>query len=180
MPLVNAKPVLDRLAALAPDGLAARGFLLVGIGGRGGSGKSTLAGSIPGAQVVGTDEFWDGTEFELSRLRSEVLDPVLRGESAGYRAYSWQLRRELEELRVVRPQGVVVVEGVCALHAMLRDVYDLRIWIDAPRQLRLARVIARDGEETRSSWETRWLPREDRYVEADDPISAAQLIVDGT
>ncbi len=178
--MTNAGPVLDRVAALTAAAFADHGFLLVGIGGRGGAGKTTLAGSIPDAQIVGTDEFWDGAEFELSRLRSEVIEPVLRGESAQYRAYSWQLRRTLAEPRVVRPQGVVVVEGVCALHAVLREAYDLRIWVEAPRELRLERVIARDGEEARAVWETRWLPSEDRYVEQDDPISAAQLIVDGS
>jgi uridine kinase len=173
-------PVLDRVAALTPAASAGRGFLLLGIGGHGGSGKTTLARLIPGAQVVGTDEFWDGTGFELSRLRSEVLEPILQAEPAEYRAYSWQLRRPLEKARVVLPQGVIVVEGVCALHVLFREAYDLRIWVDTPRRLRLARGIARDGEGARSVWETRWMPSEDRYVERDDPISAAHMIVDGS
>jgi uridine kinase len=180
VPSMDIGPVLDRVAALTPAASTGRGFLLVGIGGRGGSGKTTLARSLPAAQVVGTDEFWDGTGFELSRLRSEVLEPILRAEPAEYRAYSWQLRRPLEQARVVLPHGVIVVEGVCALHQLLREAYDLRIWVEAPRQLRLARGIARDGEESRTVWETRWLPSEDRYVERDDPISAAHLIVDGS
>jgi uridine kinase len=41
---------------------------LVGIGGHGGAGRSTLARRFRGAQVVGTDEFWNGSAFELSRL----------------------------------------------------------------------------------------------------------------
>jgi uridine kinase len=177
---MDAGPVLDRVAALTsarPDG---RAFVLVGIGGHGGAGKTTLAGAIPGAQVVGTDEFWDGSEFELSRLRSEVLEPILHGEPAEYRAFSWKLQKPLAQPRVVRPEGVVVVEGVCALHVLFRDAYDLRVWVDAPRELRLARGIARDGEDAREVWEKQWMPGEDRYVERDDPISAADLIVDGS
>ena len=73
-----------------------------------------------------------------------------------------------------------MVEGVCALHAMFREAYDLRIWVEAPRELRLARGIARDGEESRDVWENQWMPSEDRYVERDDPVSAADLIVDGS
>ena len=39
--------------------------------------------------------------------------------------------------------------GVCALHTLLRDAYDLRIWLpDAPRETRLARAVARDGEDS--------------------------------
>jgi uridine kinase len=173
---VDPAPLLERVAALA----AARPLVLVGIGGRGCSGKSTLARAIPGAQVVATDEFWDGAGFELSRLRAEVLDPVLRGEPASYRAFSWRLQRPLARPRRVRPGGVVVVEGVCALHRMFREAYDLRVWVEAPRELRLRRAIARDGEGARRLWEERWLPGEDRYVERDDPVAAADLVVDGS
>ncbi len=116
---MDAGSVLDRVAALTSARPAGRGFVLVGIGGRGASGKTTLARSIPGAQVVGTDEFWDGAEFELSRLRAEVLEPILRGEPAEYHAFSWELQRPLATSRVVRPHGVVVIEGVCALHVAL-------------------------------------------------------------
>ena len=77
-------------------------------------------------------------------------------------------------------EGVIVIEGVCALHVLFRDAYDLRIWVEAPRELRLARGVARDGEQARKTWEEKWLPSEDRYVERDDPISAADLIVDGS
>jgi uridine kinase len=174
-----AGPVLDRVAALIAARPIERPFVLVGIGGRGCSGKTTLARQIPSAQVVGTDEFWDGAEFELSRLRTEVLDAILRGEPATYDAFSWERQEPVAEPRVVRPEGVIVIEGVCGLHALFRDAYDLRVWVDAPRELRLARAIARDGEGARRIWEEKWLPSEDRYVERDDPISAADLIVEG-
>jgi uridine kinase len=155
------------------------GLYLVGIGGRGASGKSTFARSFVDAQVVGTDEFWDGADFELSRLRREVVDPLLRGEEARFHGFDWLAQRPFEEERVVSPRGVVVVEGVCALHRSLRDAYDLRIWVEAPVDVRLARAIARDGEAARRTWEDVWIPSEDRYVERDDPVSAAHLIVDG-
>lgn len=156
-----------------------RPFILVGIGGHGGAGKSTLAALVSGAQVVGTDEFWDGSGFELTRLRREAIEPLLRGVPAAYQAYDWRERRPAAEVRTVRPEGVVVVEGVCALHRMLRDAYDVRVWVDAPRAVRLARGVARDGEAARSTWEEVWIPSEERYVARDDPISCAHLVVDG-
>ena len=73
-----------------------------------------------------------------------------------------------------------MVEGVCALHLLLREAYDLRVWVEAPRWLRLARGVARDGEGSRQRWERQWIPSEDRYVQRDDPISAAEMIVDGS
>ena len=172
---MDVQPVLDLIAAATPQ----RPFVLVGIGGHGGAGKSTLAREIPAAQVVGTDEFWDGAEFELSRLEREVMAPLLAGTEARFRGFDWANGRLAPELRSVRPEGVIVIEGVCALHRMLRDAYDVRIWVDAPYDVRLARGVARDGEAARRTWVEVWIPSEERYVERDDPLSCAQLVIDG-
>jgi hypothetical protein len=40
--------------------------------------------------------------------------------------------------------------------------------------------VARDGEQARATWEEIWMPMEDAYVARDDPVSAADLIVDGS
>jgi uridine kinase len=172
---VDAQPVLDLVAAARP----ARSFTLVGIGGHGGAGKSTLAALIPGAQVVSTDEFWDGDAFDLPRLRADVFEPLLAGRAARYAAWDWAAGRP-GGTQVVDPSGVIVVEGVCALHRMFRDAYDVRVWVEAPYETRLARGVARDGEAARATWVEHWMPSEDRYVERDDPVACAQLIVDGS
>ena len=172
---MDAGPVLDLIAAARPD----RPFTFVGIGGRGAAGKSTLARQIPGAQVVGTDEFWDGDGFDLDRLRAEVFGPLVAGRAAHYASWDWAERRAGGE-RTVSPHGIVVVEGVCALHRMFRDAYDVRAWVEAPYDVRLARGVARDGEAARRTWVERWMPSEDRYVERDDPIACADVVVDGS
>ena len=172
---MDVQPVLELIAAASPR----LPFTLVGIGGHGGAGKSTLAGAIPDAQVVGTDEFWDGREFELSRLAHEVLEPLLRGMDARFHGFDWNAGCRFSELRVVRPVGIVVIEGVCALHRMFRGAYDVRVWVEAPYAVRLARGIARDGEEARQTWEKVWMPSEDRYIARDDPIPSAHVIIDG-
>ncbi len=132
----------------------------------------------PGRRWSGTDEFWDGDGFELSRLRAEVFEPLLAGRAARYAAWDWVERQPGGE-RTIQPTGLVVVEGVCALHRMFRDDYDVRIWVEAPYEVRLARGVARDGEQARSTWVDRWMPMEDRYVERDDPVACADLVVDG-
>jgi uridine kinase len=171
---VDARPVLTLIDAASP----ARAFTFVGIGGRGGAGKSTLAATISGAQVVGTDEFWDGEGFDLDRLRAEVFEPLLGGRHARYSSWDWDARRA-GGMREVEPAGIVVVEGVCALHRMFRDDYDVRVWVEAPYHVRLARGVERDGEAARATWVERWMPSEDRYVELDDPVSCAHVVVDG-
>ena len=172
---MDVQPVLDLIAVARP----ARGFTFVGIGGRGGAGKSTLARHVEGAQIVSTDEFWDGDGFELSRLRAEVFELLVVGREARYASWDWPARRP-GGIRVVEPQGIVVVEGVCALHRMFRDDYDVRVWVEAPYERRLERGIARDGEGARASWVERWMPMEDRYIERDDPVSCADIVVDGS
>ncbi len=166
------------MLALIAAATSSRAFTFVGIGGRGGAGKSTLAAQIPGAQVVSTDEFWDGDGFDLRRLRGELFEPLLEGRDARYASWDWQAKRQSGD-RTVTPSGVVVVEGVCALHRMFRADYDVRVWVEAPYAVRLARGVARDGEEARATWTERWMPMEDRYVERDDPISCADVVVHG-
>jgi uridine kinase len=152
--------------------------LLVGIGGHGGAGKSTLAAAIPGAVVVSTDEFWDGSAFDIDRLRREVVEPLAHGREAVFASYDWDAGRPGGRRRV-QPEGVVVVEGVCALHRSLRDAYAVRVWVEAPADVRLARGVARDGEAARRTWVEEWMPSEDRYVQADDPVACAHVVVDG-
>ena len=172
---MDAGPVLRLIEAAS----ATWGFTFVGIGGRGGAGKSTLASFVPDAQIVGTDEFWNGAEFDLSRLRTEVFDRLVAGDAADFASWDWRGRRPGPS-RTVTPDGIVVVEGVCALHRMFRDDYDVRVWVDAPYDVRLARGVERDGEAARATWVEHWMPMEDAYVARDDPVSCADVVLDGS
>src|SRR6478736_2476160 len=171
---MDSRPVLELIAAARQD----ERLTLVGIGGHGAAGKTTLARMVPGAQIVSTDEFWDGAGFDLERLEREVVSPLGRGEAATFASYDWAAR-ETRGSRTVEPTGVVVVEGVCALHRKLRDAYAVRVWVEASYEVRLARAVARDGEEARRTWVEVWMPSEERYVERDDPAGCADLVVSG-
>jgi uridine kinase len=169
---MDVQPVLDLIAAVDGDGDA----VLVGIGGHGAAGKSTLARMIPRAQIVSTDEFWDGRAFDIERLAREVVTPLSLGTVARFEPYDWSAR-ERRGARTVEPAGVVVIEGVCALHQILREAYAVRVWVEAPYDVRLARGVARDGEAARSTWVDVWMPSEDRYVERDNPVACAHLVI---
>jgi uridine kinase len=174
---------LEETVRLISAARPARPFVFVGIGGHGGAGKSTfaaqLAAAVSDTQVVATDSFWNGATFELDRLRRDVVDVLLRGEAATPDEWDWHAGAHRPG-RTITADGVVVIEGVCALHTMFRDDLDVRVWVDAPRHVRLERGVARDGEDARSTWTDVWMPNEDAYVRRDDPVSCAHLVVDGT
>ena len=169
MVLINA--IAERVSA-APQ------LVLVGIGGHGAAGKTTLAKTVPGAVIVSTDEFWNGSGFALDRVKTEVLDPLRAGMVANFRSWNWAMKAS-NGTRHIEPGGVVIVEGVCALHEMLRDSYDLKVWVETPRALRLERAVQRDGESERDQWINVWMPNEDAYVDRDQPLRCVDLIVSG-
>ena len=119
------------------------------------------------------------TRFDIDRLRREVVEPLSSGAAARFASFDWSAG-EARGSRTVEPVGVIVVEGVCALHRTLRAAYAVRVWVEAPYEVRLARGLARDGEAARSAWVDRWMPSEDRYVATDDPVPSAHVIVDGS
>jgi uridine kinase len=175
-PLAAVNELIDAVSTTRP-------FRVVGIGGRGGSGKSTLATALASTrrdvQIVPTDSFWNGSQFDLPRLRTQVLDALLREQTATYDEWDWANKR-LNGARAIAPVGVIVIEGVCALHEMFRDDLDVRVWIDTPEDIRLARGVARDGEAMRATWTDVWMPSEDAYVARDNPIACAHLRLNGT
>lgn len=167
----------------------------IGIDGPGASGKSTLAvglaEALPNAVLVEGDDFYRPESdskrseveiaglFDLPRLASQVLIPHSLGEKLQYRRYSWEFGFLGDWVRN-DSSGPLVVEGIYSTHRTLRDLYDLRIWVTAPRAVRLARGIERDGEEARSRWVDVWMPAEDRYIADQAPHDHAHLVLDGT
>ena len=161
---------------------------LMGIDGFAGSGKSTfaarLAAEIPDAVVVAVDDFCGRTGdgwwrwASPGRMRDEVVDPFLRGEPIRYRPFDW-VAGELGAPRLVPTPTLLIVEGVSALHSTLRSRYDVRLWVDCPEPLRLARGLARDGESARAQW-NRWMAEEERYVRRHHPRACADRVIDGS
>lgn len=168
------------LSELVPEGPA-----IVAIDGLACSGKSTLAARLAvcaGGAVIATDDFaaWapDGTfaPQDVDRL-GRVLASLACGRAARYRPYDWELRR-LGPTRQVASGGIVIVEGVRALHPRLRPLVDAAIWVSCPRDVREERWRARDGEAMRPVWEA-WMRDEDAYLARTAPDAAAAIVVDG-
>jgi uridine kinase len=166
-----------REAAL-PPGVATR---IVAIDGCGGAGKSTLAAQLAeelGAAVVHTDDFasWDDPVDWWPALLEQVLQPLARGATVTYVPNDWGGPPK-PPVRI-ESGGTVIVEGVTAAREAFRPYLAYAIWVETPRELRLARGLARDGDDALPLWET-WMAGEDAYVERERPRERADVVVAG-
>jgi uridine kinase len=180
---VSQRQAIDEIrdaAAARPDET-----VWIGVDGPGGSGKSTLAAriaaSIGRAVVVGIDDFsgphvdaWD-----WARLAQQVVDPVLAGRPGRYYAWDWDADVP-GEWRDVPVGSVIVVEGVSSTRAEARVPWTLQVWVHTPRELRLERALARDGEAMMARWHEHWIPSEEAYIARERPQDRVDLIVTGT
>ena len=115
--------------------------------------------------------------LEVSRLLQDVLQPLTVGKEGSYRRYDWG-SDTLAERRVIPAGGVALVEGVYALVPSLICFYHFKVWIDCPRELRLARGLDRDGPEALSQWRDQWMPAENRYASTQRPMDLADVVLD--
>jgi hypothetical protein len=167
---------------------------LVAVDGRAGSGKTTFAGRLTAAlreaaavpemgevAELHTDDFLDGWGELLAwqpRLRKWVFEPFRRGEAGAYRRYDWVRERLGEQWTPMAVPRTLVLEGVGSAAAGMRADLTLAAFVQAPRELRLARGLERDGERLRPQWE-RWMAHEDVHFAADRTAETVDLLVDG-
>jgi hypothetical protein len=65
--------------------------------------------------------------------------------------------------KVVRGDGIALVEGVSALHPDLAPLYDLRVWIESDAETTLAALFERGVGSWAHEWEFRFLPSVELY-----------------
>lgn len=138
---------------------------LVCIDGPAGSGKTTLsaamAGVVPDAGVVHCDDLlrgWGGLPGLADTVHA-VLAPLAVGEIGRWRRWDW-IADGWAETHEVEPGGLLVLEGVGSWSPAIAGLVSELVWVEAAPDLRLARGIARDGEEMRARWE-QWRRDED-------------------
>jgi uridine kinase len=129
---------------------------LVAVDGPSGSGKTTYAAGLAAefnATVVSTDDFatWDDPVSWWPRLVEGVLEPLAEGRPGHYVRTEWTGGRPHPgETITVDVPDVLIVEGVSAGRRSIAPRLSALIWCEvADPAERLARAVARDGEESR-------------------------------
>jgi uridine kinase len=164
---------------------------VVAVDGPSGSGKTTLATAL--AHALATDGIpapvlrlddvypgWDGLDDAVPRLLEWVLEPLAAGRPARYRRFDWP-SGEYAEWHDVPTAGAaaLVVEGVSSGARACAPYLSLLLWVEAPRDVRFARGVERDGEAYRPHWE-RWARQEDAHFAREHTRERADEILSGT
>ena len=140
---------------------------IIGIAGGTGSGKTTVVKNIVNAlpphyvAVVPLDSYYNDTSemteeerhainfdhpdaFDWKLLAKHVND-LRNGIAIEQPTYSYLLCNRLKETVHVDPKPVIIIEGIMTLlNKRLRDIMDLKIFVDADPDERLIRNIQRD------------------------------------
>jgi uridine kinase len=187
---VDPHPPLTSFAGLAEQVRAAPAKLgrtrLVGIDGPAGAGKTTFAARLadalgPAASVLHMDDLYDGWTLDgaAARLTGGVLVPLAHGRPGAFHRYDWVAERFDDDPTPVPVPDVLVVEGCGSCPRDADPWTTLRIWIEAPADLRLRRGLARDGADLEPRWRT-WQRTEAAEFARENTRARADLRVDGT
>jgi uridine kinase len=201
--------VIQRLATTV-DQLTPERRVLVAVDGPDAAGKSTfarlLSEQLTRPVICGSIDDWHqphevrlrrGDEspegyyedsFDYDALIHELLQPFLAGAStvtASWFDYRTNQPRRTEAVGIAST-AVLVFEGVFLLRPELRDYWDLRVHLDVPEAVTVARVVQRDAaalggeEQVRRRYERRYLPGQALYREHAAPQERADVVLDNT
>lgn len=145
-------------------------MLIIGIAGGTGSGKTTVVRKIqqqfPRGEVniLSHDSYYyDNSNLPLEERRKKNFDHpdsiefdlmiehvklLKSGIAIKEPVYSFITCTREKETRLVEPREVLIIEGIlCLFNKELRDLMDIKVYVDCDSDLRLSRVIQRDMQE---------------------------------
>ncbi len=145
-------------------------MLVIGVAGGTGSGKTTVVRKIrekfteQEVAILYQDSYYlDNSDLSLEERRSKnfdhpdsvefslLIDHVKKLQNAQpveQPIYSFISCTRSEETNLVLPKEVLIIEGIlCLSNKHLRDLMDIKVYVDCDSDLRLSRVIRRDIQE---------------------------------
>jgi uridine kinase len=144
--------------------------LVFGIAGGTGSGKTTIADYI--LKTVGPEKIvflphdayyrdqtgltqeerarvnFDHPSSLETELLIEHITKLRNGESIQLPSYDFKTHSRTQETTTIKPQPIIVIEGILIfVEPELRDLFDLKIYVDTDADIRFIRRLKRDIEE---------------------------------
>ena len=168
--------------------------LVIGIAGGSGSGKTTLLKNIieafgPSITVISHDNYYkrhdEMTYEERCKLNYDEpaaletdlmvrqLDALRHGEEILCPVYDFTVHNRSDETLLIKPERVIIVEGILIFeNKELRDLMDIKIYVDADADIRICRRIKRDVtkrgrslESVINQYQETVKPMHEKYVE---------------
>ncbi len=169
-------------------------ILVIGIAGGTGSGKTTLMNNLirrfeGSVTVLSHDNYYrrnDHLTYEQrclinydepaaleTELMAKHLDALRRGETIHCPVYDFSQHNRSNETIEIAPKSVIIVEGILIFeNKELRDLMDIKIFVDTDSDVRLCRRIKRDVnkrgrslESVLEQYQTTVKPMHEKYVE---------------
>jgi uridine kinase len=184
--------VITKLALSLADQTPTPIFL---IDGRAGSGKSSFAEELrnelfrqsdAAPTLVHMDDLypgWEGLEAGSAYLVQNILQPLSQAKPAAWQKWDWSQGRRGDPIepgngwREFAGANILIVEGCGSLGRQSRELAQLSIWIEAPREVRRARWQARDAGRFDEFWGL-WQAQEDHFYEAERSDRLADWVVE--
>lgn len=191
--------------------LAENQVLIVGIDGLGGAGKSTVSEELCklfrdenySVTVLHIDDFihpksvrynenyeeWEcyyNLQWRYDYFMNDVIMPI---KNNGYfcgeiELYDKDNDKYYFSKADIPSDGIVIVEGIFLQRRELEGIFDYMIFMDVPEEVRLSRVLKRDGyigdeQQIRKKYENRYFPAEHRYTTQCSPVERADYVING-
>lgn len=168
--------------------------LVIGIAGGSGSGKTTLMKNLiqtfgPAITVISHDNYYkrhDEMTYEErcllnydepaafdTDLMVQQLEQLRSGQEILCPVYDFTVHNRSDETLLIRPERVIIVEGILIFeNEALRNLMDIRIYVDTDADIRICRRIKRDVNKRGRSLESVIVqyqntvkPMHEKYVE---------------
>ena len=131
------------------------GVTLLAIDGPAGAGKTTLAAKLEAeysvlssVRTIHMDDLYNGWDGALGQSLTDTLEEItsahLSGQECIIRVFSWHLMK-FDREEVIVPTDYLILEGVGAAQAVVRNAGAITYWLDIDAETGLKRVLARDG-----------------------------------
>lgn len=166
--------------------------IIIAIDGKSTSGKTTLSEKllkIYDCNIFHIDDFYlpfelrtdkrmnqIGGNIHFERLIDEVINKLKKNDSFEYGVFSCKDGKINNKIKVA-PKRINIIEGVYCMHPSIKDIYDLKIYIEIDENKQLTRLKTRSPEKF-EQFITKWIPRENVYFDSLNIKELYDLVID--